>query len=84
MVCFPQYSHLRVVTIGTVLDDTIDEFAERIREHYDLNDLGDLSSSTTVRAFFHLVPIQLNLCRTISPLWVGLYMTTTPWRSLQS
>ncbi|KAJ7695995.1 DNA polymerase alpha/epsilon subunit B-domain-containing protein [Mycena rosella] len=31
---------------GDVLDDRIDEFAERVREHYNLNDLGDPSAST--------------------------------------
>ncbi|KAJ7829053.1 DNA polymerase alpha/epsilon subunit B-domain-containing protein [Mycena leptocephala] len=42
-----RYMHMKPSERGDVLDDTIDEFAERIREHYDLNDLGDLSSSTT-------------------------------------
>ncbi|KAF7291714.1 DNA polymerase alpha subunit B [Mycena chlorophos] len=32
---------------GNVMDDRIDEFAERIREHFNLNDLGDPSVSTT-------------------------------------
>ncbi|KAJ7075887.1 DNA polymerase alpha/epsilon subunit B-domain-containing protein [Mycena belliarum] len=32
---------------GDVLDDRIDEFAGRIRAHYDLSDLGDPSASTT-------------------------------------
>nr|GAT50626.1 predicted protein [Mycena chlorophos] len=32
---------------GNVMDDRIDEFAERIREHFKLNDLGDPSVSTT-------------------------------------
>ncbi|KAJ7069986.1 DNA polymerase alpha/epsilon subunit B-domain-containing protein [Mycena amicta] len=32
---------------GNVMDERIDEFAERIREQYDLNDLGDPSASTS-------------------------------------
>ncbi|KAJ7288488.1 DNA polymerase alpha/epsilon subunit B-domain-containing protein [Mycena rebaudengoi] len=35
-----------LILIGPVLDERIDEFAERIREHYDLSDLGDPSTST--------------------------------------
>jgi DNA polymerase alpha subunit B N-terminal len=33
---------------GTVLDDRIEEFAELIREHYDITELGDPASSTDV------------------------------------
>ncbi|KAJ7164630.1 DNA polymerase alpha/epsilon subunit B-domain-containing protein [Mycena crocata] len=42
-----RYMHVKPSERGDVLDDRIDEFAERIREHYDLNDLGDPSSSTS-------------------------------------
>ncbi|KAJ6512102.1 DNA polymerase alpha/epsilon subunit B-domain-containing protein [Mycena vitilis] len=42
-----RYMHMKPSERGDVLDDTIDEFAERIREHYDLSDLGDPSSSTS-------------------------------------
>ncbi|KAK6997525.1 DNA polymerase alpha subunit B [Favolaschia claudopus] len=41
-----RYMHEKPSERGDVLDDRIDEFAERIREHYDLADLGDPSSST--------------------------------------
>ncbi|KAJ7855906.1 DNA polymerase alpha/epsilon subunit B-domain-containing protein [Mycena olivaceomarginata] len=42
-----RYMHEKPSERGDVLDDRIDEFAERIREHYDLADLGDPSRSTT-------------------------------------
>ncbi|KAJ7631987.1 DNA polymerase alpha/epsilon subunit B-domain-containing protein [Mycena polygramma] len=42
-----RYMHMKPSERGDVLDDTIDEFAERIREHYNLNGLGDPSSSTS-------------------------------------
>ncbi|KAJ7163302.1 DNA polymerase alpha/epsilon subunit B-domain-containing protein [Mycena filopes] len=41
-----RYMHEKPSERGDVLDDRIDEFAERIREHYDLSDLGDPSAST--------------------------------------
>ncbi|KAF7365387.1 DNA polymerase alpha subunit B [Mycena venus] len=41
-----RYMHEKPSERGDVLDDRINEFAERIREHYDLADLGDPSSST--------------------------------------
>ncbi|KAJ6584826.1 DNA polymerase alpha/epsilon subunit B-domain-containing protein [Mycena capillaripes] len=41
-----RYMHMKTSERGDVLDDTIDEFAERIRDHYDLADLGDPSGST--------------------------------------
>ncbi|KAJ7505482.1 DNA polymerase alpha/epsilon subunit B-domain-containing protein [Mycena galericulata] len=42
-----RYMHEKPSERGDMLDDRIDEFAERIREHYDLSDLGDPSSSTS-------------------------------------
>ncbi|KAJ6557301.1 DNA polymerase alpha subunit B [Mycena vulgaris] len=42
-----RYMHEKPSDRGDVLDDRIDEFAERIREHYDLSDLGDPSASTS-------------------------------------
>ncbi|KAJ7211474.1 DNA polymerase alpha/epsilon subunit B-domain-containing protein [Mycena haematopus] len=42
-----RYMHEKPSERGEVLDDRIDEFAERIREQYDLADLGDPSASTT-------------------------------------
>lgn len=48
-----RYMHMKPSERGDVLDDTIDEFAERIRDHYDLADLGDPSGSTPVCAFSH-------------------------------
>ncbi|KAJ7712429.1 DNA polymerase alpha/epsilon subunit B-domain-containing protein [Mycena metata] len=41
-----RYMHEKPSERGDVLDDRIDEFAERIREYYDLSDLGDPSAST--------------------------------------
>ncbi|KAF8208733.1 DNA polymerase alpha, subunit B [Mycena galopus ATCC 62051] len=41
-----RYMHEKPTDRGDVLDDRIDEFAERIREHYDVPDLGDPSAST--------------------------------------
>ncbi|KAJ6508996.1 DNA polymerase alpha/epsilon subunit B-domain-containing protein [Mycena sanguinolenta] len=41
-----RYMHEKPSERGEVLDDRIDEFAERIREKYDLSDLGDPSAST--------------------------------------
>ncbi|KAJ7729641.1 DNA polymerase alpha/epsilon subunit B-domain-containing protein [Mycena maculata] len=41
-----RYMHEKPSERGDVLDDRIDEFAERIREHYDLSELGDPSSTT--------------------------------------
>lgn len=38
------------------LDDRIDEFGELIREHYNIPELGDPSSSTYVRHFTTLNP----------------------------
>ncbi|KAJ7505014.1 DNA polymerase alpha subunit B, partial [Mycena galericulata] len=42
-----RYMHEKPSERGDMLDDRIDEFAERIRQHYDLSDLGDPSSSTS-------------------------------------
>ncbi|KAJ7459686.1 DNA polymerase alpha/epsilon subunit B-domain-containing protein [Mycena latifolia] len=42
-----RYMHEKPSERGDVLDDRIDEFAERIREHYDLSDVGDPSASTS-------------------------------------
>lgn len=37
-----------ILTLHLVLDDRIDEFAEIIREHYGITDLGDPSAATEV------------------------------------
>ncbi|KAJ7729639.1 hypothetical protein DFH07DRAFT_177595 [Mycena maculata] len=41
-----RYMHEKPSERGDVLDERIDEFAERIREHYDLSEPGDPSSTT--------------------------------------
>jgi DNA polymerase alpha subunit B len=46
---------------GTVaLDDRIDEFAELVREHYNLDDLGDPNSSADVCVYFVFQLLQIN------------------------
>ncbi|KAJ7134424.1 DNA polymerase alpha/epsilon subunit B-domain-containing protein [Mycena epipterygia] len=41
-----RYMHEKPSERGDVLDDRIDEFAERIREHYEISEVGDPASST--------------------------------------
>jgi hypothetical protein len=39
------------LTTSIALDDRIDEFGELIKEHYNIAELGDPSTSTDVRLF---------------------------------
>ena len=40
---------------SAALDERIDEFGALVREHYEISDLGDPSSSTDVCHWFHLI-----------------------------
>ncbi|KAJ7644276.1 DNA polymerase alpha/epsilon subunit B-domain-containing protein [Roridomyces roridus] len=42
-----RYMHEKLSARGNALDERIDEFAERIREHYDIADISDPSGSTS-------------------------------------
>ena len=49
----PVQFSITYIVAPTVLDDKIDEFAELVREHYDLPDLGDPGASTEVRLSYN-------------------------------
>ncbi|CAK5284436.1 unnamed protein product [Mycena citricolor] len=42
-----RYMHMKLSERGDALDATIDEFAERVRDHFDISELGDPSASTS-------------------------------------
>jgi DNA polymerase alpha subunit B N-terminal. len=50
-ISLPPHMHTYQI-YDSALDDRIDEFGELIREHYNISELGDPSSSTDVRSSF--------------------------------